>query len=201
MTAGSASPRRGVAAVFSGAALVLGACTTTPVEETATEQEAQAPAPEPAPAPDSGLPIDAVPEVPAGKDGWTECPYLDTQWVAETNGQRMSAVGVDERFDVPACVFWSYPDEPQAQVIVRHLHDEEESTAVVDWAAPVDHTEPADQPAGWMGGRGGGGMVPDMHGAVYAVQSGPVAVVVFTNQGQSFKAEQIALEAIANLGL
>ncbi|HZK32581.1 MAG TPA: DUF2020 domain-containing protein, partial [Corynebacterium sp.] len=35
----------------------------------------------------------------------------------------------------------------------------------------------------------------------YAVQSGPVAVVVFSNQEQSFKAEQIALETITNLGL
>ncbi|AGS33767.1 hypothetical protein B841_01420 [Corynebacterium maris DSM 45190] len=201
MTAGSASLRYRFIAAVSGAALLLGACTTTPVEEPAAEQETQASTPESAPVLDSGLPIDAAPEVPAGKESWTECPYLDTHWVAETNGQRMTAVGVDERFDVPACVFWSYPDEPQAQVIVRHLQDEDEATAVVDWAAPVDHTEPADQPAGWMGGRGGGGRVPDVDGAVYAVQSGPVAVVVFTNQGQSFKAEQIALEAIANLGL
>lgn len=92
---------------MSGAALLLGACTTTPVEEPAAEQQTQAS--EPAPVRDSGLPIDATAEVPAGKDGWTECPYLDTQWVADTNGQRMTAVGVDERFDVPACVFWSYP--------------------------------------------------------------------------------------------
>lgn len=107
MKEGAIAGRARAVAAVSGAALVLGACTTTPVEEPAAEQQTQAS--EPAPVRDSGLPIDATAEVPAGKDGWTECPYLDTQWVADTNGQRMTAVGVDERFDVPACVFWSYP--------------------------------------------------------------------------------------------
>ena len=38
-------------------------------------------------------------------------------------------------------------------------------------------------------------------GRVYAVQKGPVAVVVFSNQEQSLKAELIAKEAIKNLNL
>lgn len=150
---------------------------------------------------DSGLPHDALPEVPGGRENRMACPYLDTQWVAETNGQRMTGMGVDERFDTPACVFWSYPENPQLQVIVRKMPDEEAAVRVVDWAAPVDFTEPAEEPEGWSGGRAGGGMVPDREGAVYAVQKGDRAVVVFTNQEQSLKAELVAREVIANLGL
>lgn len=149
---------------------------------------------------DSNLPIDALPETPEGKAGWVECPYLETQWVADTNGQRMTGLGIDERFDTPACVFWSYPDEPQLTVIVRHMHTPEEATAVVDWAAPIDTTEPAEEPEGWSGGRVGGG-IAGHETALYAVAKGTVAVVVFTNQEQSLKAELVAKEVIQNLSL
>ena len=57
------------------------------------------------------------------------------------------------------------------------------------------------EPAGWNGGRHGGGAVPGRIGAAYSVAKGPVAVTVFTNQDESVKAEAVAKEAIANLGL
>lgn len=150
---------------------------------------------------DSGLPHDALPEIPGGRDSWEECPYLDTGWVSDTNGQRTLGVGVDTRFDTPACVFWSYPEEPHLTVIVRDMADVDAAVAVVDWAAPVDTTEPAEDPAGWSGGRAGAGMVPDRLGSVYAVQKDDRAVVVFTNQDQSVKAELVATEVISRLGL
>lgn len=131
----------------------------------------------------------------------TDCPYLDTRFVAETNGQKVSASGTDTRFDTPACVYWSYPEEPQLQVIVRHAASEQDARAVVDWAAPVDVTDPAGQPSGWNGGRAGGGVVPGRDGAVYAVAKGTTAVVVLTNQKESVKAQLIAEQAIANLSL
>ncbi|UBI09369.1 DUF2020 domain-containing protein [Corynebacterium coyleae] len=157
------------------------------------------PTPEPAPAPDSGLPVEALPDT--SRDGWQECPYLDTEWVARTNGQRVTGVGTDTRFDTPACQFWSYPEEPQLTVIVRHMDSPEQAMAVVDWATPVDLTQPADHPAGWDGGRHGGGDVPNRIGAAYSVAKGNVAVTVFTNQDESVKAEAVATEAITNLGL
>ncbi|OHO30341.1 hypothetical protein HMPREF2656_12305 [Corynebacterium sp. HMSC034B08] len=157
------------------------------------------PTPEPAPAPDSGLPVEALPET--ARDGWQECPYLDTEWVARTNGQRVTGVGTDPRFDTPACQFWSYPEEPQLTVIVRHMDSPEQAMAVVDWATPIDFTQPADQPEGWDGGRHGGGDVPNRIGAAYSVAKGNVAVTVFTNQDESVKAEAVATEAITNLGL
>lgn len=149
-----------------------------------------------APVRDSGLPFDAMPEVPEGKNGFVECPYLDSTFVADTNGQRMTAQGIDKRFDTPACVFWSYPDDPQATVIVRHMPSTEDAIKVVDWAAPINSTEPAEEPAGWSGGR-----IGNEQGAIYAVQKDSVAVVVFSNQEQSLKAELLAKQVIANLGL
>ena len=142
------------------------------------------------------LPIDALPEVP--RTAQQACPYLDTQWVADTNGQRMTGLGIDQRFSTPACVFWSFPEEPQLTVIVREMPTVEEAIAVVDWAAPIDSTEPAEEPEGWSGGRRGG---TETSGALYTVQKDTTAVVVFTNQQQSLKAQLVAEEVITNLGL
>ena len=135
------------------------------------------------------------------RNDWVGCPYLDTQFVAETNGQKVTGVGIDERFDPPACQFWSYPEEPQLTVIVRRMGSFDEAMAVVDWAAPIEHTAPADEPEGWDGGRFGGGEVPGRAGAGYAVAKDNVAVVVLTNQDESFKAQVVAQHVIATLGL
>lgn len=126
---------------------------------------------------------------------WSDCPYIDPGWLENTNGERLTKQGIDTRFPTPACVFWSYQDNPQATVIVRDMPSVEDARAAVDWAAPIDATEPASF-AGWEGGRG---IVNEQ--AVYAVQKDTHAVLVWSNQQQTFKSEQIAQEAIANLGL
>ncbi|GAB3595015.1 hypothetical protein CFAEC_12955 [Corynebacterium faecale] len=185
-------------------ALSVAGCTTEPpvaeqpiAEDPATAEPAPPLTSEVAPVVD-GLPADALPEVPGGRGAWEACPYLDTEWVAETNGQRVTGLGVDERFSTPACVFWSYPEEPQLTVLVREMASVDEAIAVVDWAAPIDSTEPAEEPLDWSGGRRGGSAES---GALYAVQKDSVAVVVFTNQDQSLKAQLVAEEVIGNLGL
>lgn len=149
-----------------------------------------------APEADPGLPHDALPAIPGGAGSWDECPYLDTNWVAETNGQRTIGVGTDSRFDTPACVFWSYSQTPQLTVIVRNMPDEDSAIAVTDWAAPIDTTEPAEDLEGWSGGRAGAAMMPEglptgHDGALYAVHKDNKAVVVFTDQEQSIKAELV----------
>ncbi|MCG7233604.1 DUF2020 domain-containing protein [Corynebacterium sp. KPL2830] len=126
---------------------------------------------------------------------WSDCPYIDPGWLENTNGERLTKQGIDTRFPTPACVFWSYQDHPQATVIVRDMPTVEDARAAVDWAAPIDATEPASF-AGWEGGRG---IINEQ--AVYAVQKDTHAVLVWSNQQQTFKSEQIAQEAIANLGL
>ena len=137
----------------------------------------------------------------ADRNDLSNCPYLDAEWVAQTNGQRVTGSGIDERFDTPACQFWSYPEEPQLTVVVRHMTSPEEAMSVVDWAAPIDATGPADKPAGWNGGRAGGGDVPGFPGAIYSVAKGSVAVSVWSNQQESIKAQAVAEQVIANLGL
>ncbi|MBD8031108.1 DUF2020 domain-containing protein [Corynebacterium gallinarum] len=194
-------PTRGLKTILltSAIALVVAGCTdespeAPPAPQTTATASSESVAEPVEPAVDK-LPVDAAPQVPGGRTSWQECPYLDTQWVADTNGQRVTGVGVDERFSTPACVYWSFPEEPQLTVIVREMDTIDEAIAVVDWAAPVDTTELAEEPAGWSGGRRGG------DGALYAVQKDTVAVVVFTNQDQSLKAQLVAETVIGNLGL
>lgn len=195
------SPRTAFAALVA-ASLSLSACSTdssTAPEETAgeetTAQETTA-ADAPATIHDQGLPIDATPDIEATRAAFDPCPYLDGAWLENANGQKLTNHGVDNRFDTPACVFWSFEDVPQAVVTVRTMATDEEATAVVDCAAPIDTTDPADLPGGWMGGRSG-----NEEGAVFAVQKDNIAVVVRSAQQQSVKAETIAEEVIKNLQL
>lgn len=171
--------------------MALGGCAPAPEEPA----PAPAPAPEPETGPilDSGLPPNALPDVP--RAAGEPCPYLDDQFVAGANGQKVMAWGVDKRFDTPACVYWSYGDEPQLQVIVRATASEADARAVVDWAAPVDSTDPASLPGGWEGGRSGG------DGAVFAVAKGTDAVAVFSDQSESVKAQAVAEQVISALNL
>ncbi|AWB84878.1 DUF2020 domain-containing protein [Corynebacterium liangguodongii] len=148
---------------------------------------------------DAGLGLTELPAAPREENA--TCPYLDSQWVAEANGQKVTGVAVDDRFETPACEFWSYAEQPQLTVLVRHMASPQEAMAVVDWATPIEHTEPADDPPGWNGGRHGGGAVPGRAGAAYSVAKGPVAVTVFTNQNESVKAQVVAERVIATLGL
>ena len=186
-----------LSACLTGIGLAATGCSGDPVD---TAQDSAAPSTPAAagtsaagaPAGD-GLPVDATPDLATVTD--EECPYLDSQWVADTNGQRMTRVAVDHRFSTPACVFWSYPEEPQASVIVREMPSVEEAREVVDHAAPVDATEIAEF-EDWTGGRGVLG-----EEAVFAVQKDTHAVVVRSNQLQTLKPQLIAQEAISRLGL
>lgn len=179
--------------VLTAACLAVAGCSL------ADDAPPQTETPAPPPPRGDGLPLEALPAT--DRNAQDECPYLDRQWVAETNGQVVTGVGVDARFDPPACQFWSYPEEPQLTVVVRHMATPVEAMAVVDWAAPVAHTAPADEPEGWNGGRHGGGEVPGRTGAAYSVAKGPHAVTVFTNQDESVKAQLVAERVIATLGL
>ena len=186
-----------LSACLTGIGLAATGCSGDPVD---TAQDSAAPSTPAAagtsaagaPAGD-GLPVDATPDLATVTD--EECPYLDSQWVADTNGQRMTRVAVDHRFATPACVFWSYPEEPQASVMVREMPSVEEAREVVDHAAPVDATEIAEF-EDWTGGRGVLG-----EEAVFAVQKDTHAVVVRSNQLQTLKSQLIAQEAISRLGL
>lgn len=144
------------------------------------------------------LPVDLLPEP---QEPGATCPYLDTEFVATTNGQRVTDVALDHRFDPPACLFWSYAETPQAIVLVRTEESEDTARGVIDWAAPVDLTEPAEEPEGFSGGRGSIGESGLDGYSVYAVQHASTSVVVFSDQAQTIKPQLIAEETIRALGL
>jgi len=127
----------------------------------------------------------------------SDCPYLDTEWVADTNGQHVTSVRISstEGGSPPSCFF--YRPDGGLQVAVRvYQGNVATARAIVDLAAPVSTSDPADQPAGWQGGY-----QTTNPGAVYAVAKNGDAVVVNTNQAQSIKAREIAMRTIAALKL
>ncbi|WJY66856.1 hypothetical protein CAQUA_10850 [Corynebacterium aquatimens] len=170
--------------------MILCGCTGTSLEPSGSSTALESPA---------AQPVDAVPiaEVahPGAKTDADTCPYLSNDFVEKTNGQKVTGVHVDQRFITPGCVFWSFGDEWQVRVTVRHVGSADEARRFVDKQAPVDSTDPAELPGGWQGGRGG--KLP----TVFAVSKGTVAVAVSTDQAQSVKAELIAQAVIKNLKL
>ncbi|AXB46047.1 DUF2020 domain-containing protein [Amycolatopsis albispora] len=152
--------------------------------------EAPAPPPVPAPPPSPVAPVAPAAPEPAA-DG--KCPYLEETAVERANGQRVSKVRLSAE-PPPTCFFYALNGKPQLTVR-PYAGDPAVAKAVVDQAAPIATSNPADQPPGWQGG-----MQTTGEGAVYAVAKGGNAVVVTTNQGQTVKAREVAKQAIASLG-
>jgi len=136
----------------------------------------------------------APPEPEPARDGG--CPYLETAFVADTNGQRVSRVRLSADGPHPACFFYRADGAEQLRVQVLTGVDPLVAKAVVDRAAPVASSDPATLPGGWQGGK-----QPTEAGAVFAVARAGAAVVVTTNQQQTIKASRIAERVIATLGL
>jgi hypothetical protein len=150
---------------------------------------------EPVPSPSgAATPSVSLPPAPEPtRDG--PCPYLESDFVAQANGQRVSKVRASADAPHPACFFYALDGRLQLTVRV-YVGEPAVATAVVDQAAPVRTSNPADEPAGW---RGGYQTVEG--GAVYAVARSGSAVVVSTNQRQTIKARTVAKRAVARLGL
>ncbi|MFC9252500.1 DUF2020 domain-containing protein [Amycolatopsis thailandensis] len=150
-----------------------------PAASSPTPSNTQAPSPPP------------MPE-PTGKG---PCPYLSNESVSDANGQKVSKVKTSEDQPHPSCFFYALSGKLQLTVRV-FVGEPGIAKAVVDQAAPIDTSNPADEPAGWKGGY-----QPSGEGAVYAVSKGGSAVVVITNQKQSIKARTVAKEVIGELKL
>lgn len=189
-TTGTADDPGPTAASATPAATATSAMTTA---STSTGTTTPAPATTPV---TSARPAPVVVPPPPRPTVIGDCPYLSSDDVAQLNGERVGGVLLDPAFEPPACAFTRGDGSEQLRVWVLRAGSAEVATATVDRAAPVDSTDPADQPAGWLGGSGSG---PD--GAVYAVSKGPVAVVVTTNQAQSIKARRVTELVVSSLGL
>lgn len=137
-----------------------------------------------------------APEVPPAPEPVAAgpCPYLQTMWVARTNGQRVSKVRTSSG-EPPACFFYTLSGKQQLMVRV-YTGEPAVATAIVNSAAPVERSNPASQPAGWEGGY-----LSTADGAVYAVAHDGTAVVVTTNQKLSVKAREVVERTVESLGL
>ncbi|MPZ64302.1 MAG: DUF2020 domain-containing protein [Pseudonocardiaceae bacterium] len=123
------------------------------------------------------------------------CPYLDETVVEQANGQRVGAVRISSDQPDPACFFERGDGTVQLRTWVVEATPEI-ARATVDAAAPVATSDLAELPGGWSGGS-----QPTEEGAVFAVAKDGAAVVITTNQEQTFKARRVAEQVIANLGL
>jgi len=124
-----------------------------------------------------------------------KCPYLDSAFIADANGQRVGKVRVSADTPTPACFFYRSDGKLQLTAQV-YAGDPGAAKALVDRSAPVATSNPAELPAGWSGGS-----QSTDSGAVFAVAKGGSAVVITTNQAQTIKAKRVAEKAIAALGL
>ncbi|MFG1644688.1 DUF2020 domain-containing protein [Amycolatopsis sp. NPDC049252] len=168
------------------AVALLAGCSATLVSGTATPSP---PSKSAGAAAGTELPPDPQPGETA------DCPYLDSQFVADANGQHVSKVRVSADQPHPACFF--YRPDGKIQLTVRiYVGDAAVATALVNKAAPVETSNPASDPTGWKGGY-----QSTDDGAVYAVSKGATAVVATTNQKQSVKARSVVRKTISALKL
>jgi UPF0176 protein len=156
---------------------------------------------EPAPAPSSQQPAASASAEPEGPPPPPEpvadgpCPYLESTFVAEANGQRATKVRISADKPQPACFF--YRADGNIQLTVRvYVGTPKLAKALVDEAAPIATSNPANAPTGWKGGSIGA-----EKGSVYAVAKEGTAVIVTSNQAQSIKARRVAEKAISTLAL
>ncbi|TDQ05151.1 DUF2020 domain-containing protein [Labedaea rhizosphaerae] len=141
--------------------------------------------------PDKGVHMPGAPKPAA--DG--PCPYLDTEFVMDANGQHVTGVKVSADKPHPACFFYR-PDGSLQVTVQVYVGDAKTARAIVDRAAPVKTSNPATAPDGWNGGA-----MPTPDGSIYAVAKGGNAVVTTSNQKQTIKAKRITVQAIESLGL
>jgi hypothetical protein len=163
--------------------VALTACTEEPADDptVATENAATQTT-------TSAAQVALPPEPKPTADG--PCPYLEEAYVEETNGQRVDEVQTSA--DEPPACFFLRPDGTVQLTVRVYTGEAAIARALVDAAAPVATSNPAELSGGWEGGS----EATDA-GAVYAVAKDATAVVVTTNQGQTIKAKQIAQQSIS----
>ncbi|MPZ85898.1 MAG: DUF2020 domain-containing protein [Actinophytocola sp.] len=144
--------------------------------------------------PDTDQSTSAAPPAAPEPSADGPCPYLDASFVEDTNGQHVGDVKTSA--DQPPACFFYRPDGGVQMTVRVYTGDAAVAKALVDQAAPVDSSNPAELAGGWAGGA-----QPTDEGAVYAVAKDKNAIVVTTNQEQTIKAKVVAQEAISALGL
>ncbi|HEX5407694.1 MAG TPA: DUF2020 domain-containing protein [Pseudonocardiaceae bacterium] len=136
------------------------------------------------------------------------CPYLSLDEVQNDNGQHVGSVKISSSSDGqphPVCYF--YRPDGHLQMTVRvYVGTAAVATAVVNQAAPVSSSDPANQPSGWNGGSQANASASSqassttvLKGAVYAIAKGGTAIVVMSNQLQTIKCRLVATAVVSGL--
>ncbi|AOS60864.1 DUF2020 domain-containing protein [Actinoalloteichus hymeniacidonis] len=139
---------------------------------------------------DDGAPPPPVEPVADGP-----CPYLDATVVEQVNGQRLGDIRIGDDEPHPSC-FFGRPDGSDQLTVRVFVGEPQTAKALVDEQAPVDDSQLAEVEGGWSGGRTSG-----EDGSVFAVWKDETAVVVWTNQQQSYPAQAVVEEVITGLAL
>ncbi len=176
---GSAGPGTSTVSSTVGTSTAVSTSTVTMTSAPTAAGTAQPPPPTPEPPP-----TDAP------------CPYLSDADVESINGQRAGQTQVVAVLPYPICRFTRTDGDWMGEIRIVQADSPESATAAVDVAAPVDSSDPANLPAGWAGGST---LLADR--SVYAVSKGTIAVIAESNQLQTIKPRQMAVQTIAALGL
>ncbi|ALG05538.1 DUF2020 domain-containing protein [Kibdelosporangium phytohabitans] len=169
-------------------ACCLAACSTSPDAKPAPPEAQRTQTP-----PTTTQPEGPPPPPEPVADG--PCPYLESAFVAQANGQRATKVRISADKPHPTCFF--YRADGTVQLTARiYVGTAKNAKALVDEAAPINTSNPASSPTGWKGGSIGA-----EKGSTYAVAKEGAAVIVTTNQAQSIKARQVTEKVITALGL
>ncbi|ASO17693.1 hypothetical protein AHOG_00080 [Actinoalloteichus hoggarensis] len=175
------------AVVVAGAAVALAGCAS---QDAQSQPDAPGTVTSTVIVHDDGAPPPPVEPVADGP-----CPYLASELVEQVNGQRLGDVRVGDDEPHPSC-FFSRPDGGDQLTVRVFVGEPQTAKALVDEQAPVDASQLAEVDGGWSGGR-----ISGDDGSVFAVYKEEAAVVVWTNQQQSFPAQTIAETVIADLAL
>jgi hypothetical protein len=127
------------------------------------------------------------------------CPYLRDSIVFYITGQHFGPTQVIATKPYPVCMFYRSDGGWLATVRIVKASTPAAAVAAVNQHVPIAGSEPANKPAGWIGGSfTKGKKVADASDSlsVYAVSKGNFAIVAQENDAISIKARSIAICAL-----
>ena len=180
------------------------ATASTPPPVTITVPPSSEPSATASQAPTSQVPVPTLtwPDAEAGS-----CPYITNEEAGKFNGQGLGQTYIRPLTPHPVCDFFRSDGGWSASVAVVVTDSDAEAVAVVNAAAPIDDSDPAELNGGWTGGSWvkEEGADPEIFQpeelAVYAVSKGPIAVIATSNEPLTKKARNFVFAAITALEL
>lgn len=133
-----------------------------------------------------------------------DCPYLTNAQVEHDNGQGSGTTTVIATEPYPVCEFTRSDGRFLAATRIVVADSAAAAAAAVNQHIPIADSFPVNKPSGWSGGAMA---TPDglerypAARSIYGVSKGKIGVIAISNQAQSIKGRQMAIDIIANLEL